>query len=91
MDFHCWNEEGCTVELDEREKQAYIDYVQKKNPGQVIEYIIVRLDGEFADLEYKVKPKEFQRIRRITGYLVGDTTTWNDAKLDELKDRVKHE
>lgn len=90
MDFHCWNEEGCTVELDEREKQAYIDYVQKKNPGQVIEYIIVRLDGEFADLEYKVKPKEFQRIRRITGYLTGTVDTWNDAKQDELKDRVKH-
>ena len=90
MDFHCWNEQGCTVELDEREKQAYIDYVQKKNPGQVIEYIKVRLDGEYADLEYKEKPKEIQRIRRITGYLVGDTTTWNDAKLNELKDRVKH-
>mgnify|MGYP004676065785 FL=1 len=90
MDFHCWNEEGCTVELDERERQAYIDYVQKKNPGQVIEYIIVRLDGEFADLEYKVKPKEFQRIRRITGYLTGTVDTWNDAKQDELKDRVKH-
>lgn len=90
MDFHCWNEEGCTVELDEREKQAYIDYVQKKNPGQVIEYIIVRLDGEFADLEYKVKPKEFQRIRRITGYLVGSLDTWNDYKRAEERDRVKH-
>ena len=89
MDFHCWNEEGCTVELDERERQAYIDYVQKKNPGQVIEYIIVRLDGEFADLEYKVKPKEFQRIRRITGYL-SEVKQFNDAKQDELKDRVKH-
>ena len=90
MDFHCWNEEGCTVELDEREKQAYIDYVQKKNPGQEIEYIIVRLDGEFADLEYKVKPKEFQRIRRITGYLVGSLDTWNDYKRAEERDRVKH-
>lgn len=90
MDFHCWNEQGCTVELDEREKQAYIDYVQKKNPGQVIEYIIVRLDGEFADLEYKVKPKEFQRIRRITGYLVGSLDTWNDYKRAEERDRVKH-
>ena len=90
MDFHCWNEEGCTVELDERERQAYIDYVQKKNPGQVIEYIIVRLDGEFADLEYKVKPKEFQRIRRITGYLVGSLDTWNDYKRAEERDRVKH-
>lgn len=90
MDFHCWNEQGCTVELDEREKQAYIDYVQKKNPGQVIEYIIVRLDGEFADLEYKVKPKEFQRIRRITGYLVGSLDTWNDYKRAEERERVKH-
>lgn len=89
MDFHCWNEEGCTVELDEREKQAYIDYVQKKNPGQVIEYIIVRLDGEFADLEYKVKPKEFQRIRRITGYL-SEVKQFNDGKKGELRDRVKH-
>lgn len=32
----------------------------------------------------------FSRIRRITGYLVGDTTTWNSAKRAELKDRVKH-
>lgn len=90
MDFHCWNEEGCTVELDEREKQAYIDYVQKKNPGQEIKSLIVKLDGDYVDLKYEVVPIPFQRIRRITGYLVGDTTTWNDAKLNELKDRVKH-
>ena len=33
---------------------------------------------------------KFQRIRRITGYLTGDLTTWNDAKKAEEKDRVKH-
>lgn len=32
----------------------------------------------------------FERIRRITGYLVGDMTKWNDAKKAEEKDRVKH-
>ena len=32
----------------------------------------------------------FERIRRITGYLVGTTDRWNDAKKAELKDRVKH-
>lgn len=32
----------------------------------------------------------FQRIRRITGYLVGDMDKWNDAKRAEEKDRVKH-
>ncbi len=43
MDFHCWNEEGCTVKLDEREKQAYIDYVQKKNPGQQIKSLVCKI------------------------------------------------
>jgi ribonucleoside-triphosphate reductase len=33
---------------------------------------------------------KFQRIRRITGYLVGTLDKWNDAKKAEEKDRVKH-
>ncbi len=32
----------------------------------------------------------FQRIRRITGYLVGTTDRFNNAKKAELDDRVKH-
>ncbi len=34
--------------------------------------------------------KSFERIRRITGYLVGDISRWNDAKKAEEKQRVKH-
>jgi anaerobic ribonucleoside-triphosphate reductase len=34
---------------------------------------------------------EFERIRRITGYLVGTMDKWNDAKKGEERDRVKHE
>lgn len=33
----------------------------------------------------------FERIRRITGYLVGTLDKWNDAKRAEELDRVKHE
>ena len=33
----------------------------------------------------------FQRLRRITGYLVGDVSRWNNGKFAELKDRVKHD
>lgn len=33
---------------------------------------------------------KFQRIRRITGYLVGTIDRFNDAKTAEVKDRVKH-
>lgn len=32
----------------------------------------------------------FERIRRITGYLVGTLDKWNDAKRAEEHDRVKH-
>lgn len=32
----------------------------------------------------------FERIRRITGYLVGTLDRWNNAKQAEEKDRVKH-
>lgn len=32
----------------------------------------------------------FERIRRITGYLVGTLDKWNDAKKAEERDRVKH-
>ena len=33
---------------------------------------------------------KFQRIRRITGYLVGTVDRFNDAKQSEVKERVKH-
>lgn len=33
---------------------------------------------------------EFERIRRITGYLVGTIDRWNNAKRAEERDRVKH-
>ena len=32
----------------------------------------------------------FERIRRITGYLVGTVERFNDGKRAEEKDRVKH-
>ena len=32
----------------------------------------------------------FERIRRITGYLVGTMDKWNDATRAEERDRVKH-
>lgn len=33
---------------------------------------------------------KFERIRRITGYLVGSVERFNDAKSSEVADRVKH-
>lgn len=36
------------------------------------------------------KDVPFERIRRITGYLVGTMAQWNGAKKAEERDRVKH-
>ena len=34
--------------------------------------------------------REFERIRRITGYLVGTLDRFNNAKRAEEHDRVRH-
>ena len=36
------------------------------------------------------KDVPFERIRRITGYLVGTLDRFNNAKRAEERDRVKH-
>lgn len=36
------------------------------------------------------KSIKFERIRRVTGYLAGDVSRFNNAKRAEEKDRVKH-
>ena len=36
------------------------------------------------------KGVKFERIRRITGYLVGTLDRFNDGKRAEERDRVKH-
>lgn len=38
----------------------------------------------------KGKGIKFERIRRITGYLVGTLDRFNNAKKKEEADRVKH-
>lgn len=39
---------------------------------------------------YVGKGVNFRRIRRITGYLVGEMERWNSAKRAEEQDRGKH-
>lgn len=54
----------------------------------------VYLDPDPSDPEGMLarytRRRPFERIRRITGYLVGDVSRFNDAKRAELRDRVTH-
>lgn len=71
--------------------QAAIQMMEKEEGRKVVE-ISIRRTGN-PD-EYGITPvfekMPFQRIRRITGYLVGDLGRFNDAKRSEVMDRVKH-
>lgn len=77
-------------EMTEKEQQEYIKHIKKNNPDKIITALEIRLDGEFVDLRYEYETVPFERIRRITGYLVGTLDRFNDAKRIEVGDRVKH-
>ena len=68
-------------ELDRRELDAYVARANSRYPVGTVHAL---------DIQYHLTPKPFSRIRRITGYLVGDMSHWNNAKAAEEKDRVKH-
>lgn len=76
-------------QLVHEEQQAYVDYLQQKH-GRKLDRLEIDLDGDYANLSYSFASEPFERIRRITGYLVGTMDRWNDAKAAEERDRVKH-
>lgn len=76
--------------LAESEVENYIQYVNRGNPGRTIRSLRIEPDGEYVNLSYELEPVPFERIRRITGYLVGTMDRWNNAKRAEERDRVKH-
>ena len=76
--------------IDRRELDAYVARANNKYPIGTVQALDIHVDGEFVDLQYHLAPRPFSRIRRITGYLVGDMSHWNVAKAAEERDRVKH-
>lgn len=80
----------CDVDIDESEARAYINRAIELHPDKKITKITAKIDGDYVDLDYTTEKIPFKRIRRITGYLVGDMSKWNDAKRAEENDRVKH-
>lgn len=77
--------------IPEKIVQAAIAMMEQEEGRRVVELSIRRTENPD---EYGITPVfekvPFQRIRRITGYLVGDLGRFNDAKRSEVMDRVKH-
>lgn len=76
--------------ISEEEKKAYWAYALEHTDGRELVSLDVKIDGDFADLEYHFNTVPFERIRRITGYLVGTLDRFNNGKRAEEHDRVKH-
>lgn len=77
-------------ELSQGEIDAYVARAREKYRDKMISAIDISVDGEFVDLTYHWTSVPFERIRRITGYLVGTLDRFNNGKRAEEADRVKH-
>ena len=75
--------------LPQEEIHAYIESAREKYRREP-RAIDIAVDGDFVELRYDFGHVPFDRIRRITGYLVGTLDRFNDAKRCEEHDRVKH-
>ena len=83
------------ADMADKEIRAYIGYMSKQYPDITAGTLDIALtedgeDGEDVELTLTPDPVRFQRIRRITGYLVGTLDRFNNAKRREVEDRVKH-
>lgn len=76
--------------MEESERKFYADCIREKYPNLNITSMTIHIKGDYVEIYYSYDTAPFERIRRITGYLTGTVNRWNDAKQDELHDRVKH-
>lgn len=78
-------------EMSEREQQHYRALLEEKYPGRRIESIEIEIESdESVKIRSSLATTPFERIRRITGYLVGTLDRFNNAKRAEESRRVKH-
>lgn len=87
------------TEKEAKEVLAEFDQYETMHVSCLVEAgmrLIAAKGGEEKAQEYFDEHAEyfdegkFERLRRITGYLVGTLDRWNDAKKAEEKARVKH-
>lgn len=76
--------------LSEKEINTYVTQIKEANPDKEITGFEFTVDGEYVDTHYTYDNVKFERIRRITGYLVATLDRFNDVKRAEVEQRVKH-
>jgi anaerobic ribonucleoside-triphosphate reductase len=77
--------------MTQAEIDEYVRRIRKKHPDRIINELTLTINGKYVDIQYNYDTVPFERIRRITGYLVGTLDRFNDAKKAEESQRIKHE
>lgn len=75
--------------LEQEEINAYLSRAREVH-GREPSRMDIAVDGEYVEITYVFDAQPFERIRRITGYLVGTLDRFNNSKRAEEQDRVKH-
>ena len=78
-------------DMSQTEIDEYVRRIRKKHPDRIINELTLTINGKYVDIKYNYDTVPFERIRRITGYLVGTLDRFNDAKKAEESQRIKHE
>ena len=77
--------------MSQAEIDEYVRRIRKKHPDRIINELTLTINGKYVDIQYNYDTVPFERIRRITGYLVGTLDRFNNAKRAEESQRIKHE
>ena len=83
---------GNISDYPKEEIQEYVKIIKEKYKDEIIDEIILTFgDDGYVNIETHKHSVPFNRIRRITGYLVGTLERFNNGKRAEERDRVKHD
>lgn len=77
--------------VTDEELARYIARGRSLEQNKDLAWIDLNVEADDVAIHYGYHTQPFERIRRITGYLVGTLDRFNDAKRAEEADRVKHD
>ena len=78
-------------DMSEQEIVATIEDLISRHVDKAFKTLTITIiEDHLAELSYTYDSVGIERIRRVTGYLVGTLDLFNNAKRTEERDRVKH-
>ena len=78
------------VKINEEDFKKVLNELNKEELEELLLGLKKELTKDYESFTFEFEHIPFERIRRITGYLVGTLDRFNDAKRAEVEHRVTH-